>query len=155
MNRIEEVRVVVDEILLNMTDCEERRCAYLHLYGVAQACALLALKRGENPELAVIAGMLHDIHSYAKMDSYDHAHKGAEMARDILKSLKLFTESEENMICEAIYHHSDKSERHGSLDEILKDADVMQHVLYNPLLDVKQAEQKRFHDMKSEFNLES
>ncbi|MBQ9951883.1 MAG: HD domain-containing protein [Clostridia bacterium] len=153
MNRIEKVRTVIDEILLNMTDSEERRCAYLHLYGVAQACALLALKRGENVELAIAAGMLHDIYSYAKMDSRNHAHEGAEMARDILKSLQLFDESEENMICAAIAHHSDKSERHGSLDEILKDADVMQHVLYNPLLEVKQTEQKRFDDMKSEFDL--
>lgn len=153
MNRIEKVRVVVDEILLNMTDSEERRCAYLHLYGVAQACALLALKRKENVELAVVAGMLHDIYSYARMDSRDHAHQGAEMARDILKPLKLFTEPEENMICSAIYHHSDKSERHGSLDEILKDADVMQHVLYNPLFDVKESEQPRFDDLKQEFNL--
>lgn len=30
MNRIEKVREVVDEILLHMTDAEERRCAYLH-----------------------------------------------------------------------------------------------------------------------------
>ena len=60
MNRIEKVREVVDEILLHMTDDEERRCAYLHLYGVSQACALLALKRGEDVELATIAGMLHD-----------------------------------------------------------------------------------------------
>ena len=60
-SRIEKVRELVDEILLNMSDPAERRCAYLHLYGVAQACALLALKRGEDVELAVIAGMLHDI----------------------------------------------------------------------------------------------
>lgn len=65
MNRIEIVREKVDEILLNMKDAEERRCAYVHLYGVAQACALLAKKRKENMELAVIAGMLHDIYSYA------------------------------------------------------------------------------------------
>ena len=57
MNRIEKVRQTVDEILLNMTDHEERRCAYLHLYGVAQACALLSIKRRENVELAVISGM--------------------------------------------------------------------------------------------------
>ena len=84
MDRIERVREVVDDILLNMTDHEERRCAYLHLYGVSQACALLSIKRKENVELAVIAGMLHDIYSYANMDSQDHAHKGAEMAHDIL-----------------------------------------------------------------------
>ena len=55
MDRIEQVRAAVDEILLNMTDSEERRCAYVHLYGVAQACALLAMKRKENAELAITA----------------------------------------------------------------------------------------------------
>lgn len=155
MDRVEVVRKIIDEILLNMTDHEERRCAYLHLYGVSQACALLSIKRKENVELAVIAGMLHDIYSYANMDSQDHAHKGAVMARNILDSLNTFSEEEKNLICTAIYNHSDKSIVHDSLDEILKDADVMQHVLYNPLLDIKHHEQKRFSSLKKELALES
>jgi len=154
VDRIEKVRVIVDEILLNMKDAEERRCAYLHLYGVAQACAMLALKRNENIELAIIAGMLHDIYSYANMDSNNHAHKGAEMARNILNTLNLFNEDEKNLICAAIRNHSDKSMVHGWLDEILKDADVMQHVLYNPLFDIKENEQKRFRFLMKEFDLE-
>ena len=155
MNRIEKVREIIDEILLNMTDDKERRCAYLHLYGVSQACALLALKREENVELAVIAGMLHDIYSYANMDSQDHAHKGAVMARNILDSLNTFNENEKNLICAAIYNHSDKSIIHDSIDEILKDADVMQHVLYNPLFDIKQQAQNRVSSLKNEFDLKS
>ena len=154
MDRIEKVREVVDEILLKMTKDEARRHAYLHLYGVSQACALLALKRKEDVELAVIAGMLHDIYTYANLDSRDHAHKGAEMAREILDSLHIFEEYEKDLICTAIYNHSDKSVVHGWLDEILKDADVMQHVLYNPLLDIKQHEQNRFGSLKEEFDLE-
>lgn len=155
MDRIEKVREIVDKILLEMTDPEERRCAYLHLYGVSQACALLSIKRKENVELAVVAGMLHDIYSYANMDSQDHAHKGAVMARNILDSLNVFSEEEKNLICTAIYNHSDKSIAHDSLDEILKDADVMQHILYNPLFDIKQHEQKRFCCLKKELDLES
>lgn len=155
MNRIEKVRQTVDEILLNMTDHEERRCAYLHLYGVAQACALLSIKRKENVELAVIAGMLHDIYSYATMDSQDHAHKGAVMARNILESLSIFSEKEKDIICSTIYNHSDKSNIHGPLDEILKDADVMQHVLYNPLFEIKPHEQNRYNSLKTEMGLES
>ena len=155
VDRIERVRTIVDEILLNMTDVEERRCAYLHLYGVAQACAMLALKRKENVELAIIAGMLHDIYSYANMDSNSHAHKGAEMSRDILNTLNIFNEDEKDLICEAIRNHSDKSMVHGWLDEILKDADVMQHVLYNPLFNIKEHEQKRFSFLMKEFDIES
>ncbi len=154
MNRIEKVRKVVDAILLDMTDNEERRCAYLHLYGVSQGCALLARKRKENVELAVIAGMLHDIYAYAKMDAEDHAHKGVGMANEILESLKIFSADEINLICTAIYNHSDKSIVHGELDEILKDADVMQHVLYNPLSEIKEHEQERFAFLADEFGLD-
>lgn len=154
MDRIEKVRMIVDEILLNMIDAEERRCAYLHLYGVAQACAMLALKRNENVELAIVAGMLHDIYSYAYMDSNNHAHRGAEMARSILNTLNIFDEDEKDMICGAIRNHSDKTIVHDWLDEILKDADVMQHVLYNPLFEIKEYEKKRFSFLMKEFDLE-
>ncbi|MBR4084982.1 MAG: HD domain-containing protein [Lachnospiraceae bacterium] len=153
MNRIELVRQQVDEILLSMLDTEERRCAYVHLYGVAQVCALLAKKREENTEMAVIAGMLHDIYSYAKMDSTDHAHKGAVMAREILENLKIFSEEEIENICTAIYRHSDKAITHAALDEILKDADVLQHVMYNPLFEVKQTEQARYEKLASELRI--
>ena len=154
MNRIEKVREVVDAIILNMNDKKEQRCAYLHLYGVSQACALLAKKRKENIELAVIAGMLHDIYSYVAMNSNDHAHKSSIMAKDILESLNLFTDNEIIAICTAIYNHSDKLIINGKLDEILKDADVMQHILYNPLFDIKQHEQNRFIFLSNEFDLE-
>ena len=155
MDRIEKVREIVDEIILKMSKDEARRHAYLHLYGVSQACALLALKRKENVELAVIAGMLHDIYTYANWDSKDHAHKGSEQARGILDSLHIFSEDEKDLICNAIYNHSSKSVIHGWLDEILKDADVMQHVLYNPLWSIKQQEQEHFSSLKTEFYLEN
>ena len=155
MDRIEKVREIVDDILLKMTKDEARRHAYLHLYGVSQACALLALKRKENVELAVIAGMLHDIYTYANQDSRDHAHKGAEQARGILESLHIFNEDEIALICRAIYNHSSKSVTHDWLDEILKDADVMQHVLYNPLIDAQPNEQHRFYSLQNEFDIEN
>ena len=154
MNRIEKVREVIDKIIINISDDEERRCAYIHLYGVSQACALLAIKRKENMELAAIAGMLHDIYSYVEQNSTDHAHKGADMAYKLLDSLNLFTEKEKNLICTAIYNHSDKDMVHNSLDEILKDADVMQHALYNPMCDIKKNEKERYSLLGKEFNLE-
>ena len=153
MHRVEQVRKIVDKIILEIEDDEERRCAYVHLYGVSQICSMLSLKRMCNTELAIIAGMLHDIYSYANMDSNNHAHKGAEMARNILNTLNIFNEDETDLICVAIWNHSDKSMVHGWLDEILKDADVMQHVLYNPLLDIKENEQKRFGFIMKEFDL--
>jgi len=153
MNRIEVLRQYIDEILLNMTDVEERRCAYLHLYGVAQSCTLIALKRGVNAELATMTGMLHDIYSYAKMDTKEHAQKGSIMAREILTSLRITNDYETKLICHAIYVHSNKDLVHTEFDEVLKDADVLQHCLYNPLFEIKPHEKNRYEKIKSEFGI--
>ena len=51
MDRLEKVRQVVDEILRQQPDLEERRCGFVHLYGVAQTCPLLALTRGLDPQI--------------------------------------------------------------------------------------------------------
>lgn len=152
MNRIEKVRQYIDNILMNMQDAEERRCAYVHLYGVSQACVILALKRSENIELAAIAGMLHDIYSYVTMDRIDHAHKGAFMVRDILNEIKIFNKNEMDTICSAVYNHSDKNTVHSNFDEILKDADVFQHYLYNPLFPIEEHEKIRLENLKAEFH---
>lgn len=153
MNRIEILRKYLDEIILNMADVKERRCAYVHLYGVAQFCTLIALKRGENAELATMAGMLHDIYSYAKMDTKDHAHKGAALAREILTLLQITNDNETKMICEAIYNHSEKEAVHSDFSEVLKDADVFQHCLYNPMFEIKAHEKDRYEKLKVEFGI--
>ena len=41
MDRIEKVREYVDSVLMHISDTFERRCGYLHLYGVSQACTLI------------------------------------------------------------------------------------------------------------------
>lgn len=154
MNRIEILRKYIDDILLNMKDVEERRCAYVHLYGVAQFCALIALKRGENAELATMAGMLHDIYSYAKMDTIDHAHKGAILAREILTSLQITNDDETKLICDAIYTHSEKEIIHSNFDEVLIDADVFQHSVYNPTFEIMPHEKGRYEKLKLEFGIQ-
>ena len=154
MNRIEVLRTYIDEVLLSMTDVVERRCAYVHLYGVAQSCALIALGRGENVELAVMAGMLHDIYSYVKMDTEDHAHKGAILAREILESLRITSDDETYMICDAIYAHSEKEVTHSDFDEVLIDADVFQQCLYNPTIEIGAPERKsRYENLKRELGI--
>jgi len=153
MNRIERVREYVDDVLLRMTDTFARRCGYLHLYGVSQACALIALKRRENVELAIVAGMLHDIYTYSTGDARDHAVKGAVMAKEILMSMQAFGDSEIEAICAAISSHSDKRSRHSTFAEVLVDADVMQHCLHNPLSDVAEHERQRYEGLKAEFGL--
>lgn len=152
-NRIERLRKYIDEILLDMKDTQERRCGYLHLYGVSQTCAIIALKRNQDVELATMVGMLHDLHSYKAMNTENHAEYGAVLSRQILEKLSLTTENETNLICSAIRNHSSKATTHSAFDEVLKDADVLQHYLYNPLFPVMEHEKCRLQNLLTEFSI--
>jgi HD superfamily phosphodiesterase len=154
MDRTERVRQVVDNILRAQPDEEERRAGFVHLYGVAQACAQLALKRGLDAELGTIAGMLHDLWTYKTGDPTDHGRRGAPLAREVLSSLDCFAEDEMATICQAIARHSQKGEVHGPYDELLKDADALQHYLYNTLLPPHGRESARLSALRVELGIE-
>lgn len=136
--RVDIIRNYLDEMLKGLEDKENARNGYVHLYGVGQAAAMIALKRGQNraiAELAVIAGMLHDYASYERGVEENHAHESAADARAILEKSGSFSTEEIDMVVWAIYKHSDKSVVDSDFDEILKDADVLQHCLRNPMED--------------------
>ena len=154
MSRLKELRKIVDAELNKMEDAEKRTGAIAHLYGVSLAATIIAKKRGLDPELAAMAAMLHDLHAYKTGSYEDHAHKGAELAGEILKELKLTDEAETELICSAIYHHDDKLVTDGPMEEALKDADVIDHCLKDASKAVKEKEQARFESLCSEFGLQ-
>ena len=136
--RIDFVRKLLDDKIKCIEDEEIKRCAYVHLYGVGQAAAFLAMKRGydkSTAELAEVAGMLHDYAKYIYDEEENHAEKSADCAREILRKIPEFFISEIDQICEAIFQHSNKMEAGTFFDEILKDADEMQHYFRNPMED--------------------
>ena len=153
VNRLEEIRKVVDNILMEQSDLEERRCGYVHLYGVSSNCSLLALKRGVNIELCAISGMLHDISSYKMSYSLDHAKLGSIEARKILNELNCFNEEEIDTICVSIFNHSSKQDVGNVYDEILKDADVLQHYLYNTNFLINENEKHRLNTIFTELGI--
>ncbi len=154
MGRLKELRKYIDSELNQMEDMDKRTSAVVHLYGVSLAATLIAKRRGLDPELASMAAMLHDIYAY-KSGSYDnHAHKGAEMARNILQKLNLTDEAETEIICSAIYHHDDKLVIDEPMDELLKDADVIHHCMNDLSKPIKEKEQERFDKLCAEFGLE-
>ena len=151
-DRIEIVREIVSGMLEQVPDVSLRASGYVHIFGVAEACVLLAMKRDEDIELAAVAGYLHDIATYTTGISADHARRGAGMARSILSRTGLFSEEEIKTVFSAIFYHSNKKEIHGPLDEILKDADVMQHCLFDPGY-VSKKDRERFEGLCEEFGL--
>ena len=147
MGRTKELRNYVNAMIMTMDNKDKIPAALEHLYGVSLAATLLAKKRGGDQELAAMAGMLHDIHAYMSGSYDDHAHLGAEMARKILEEVGVTTAEENDIICSAVYHHDDKLVVDGPMDEILKDADVIDHCYNDVSKNVKEKEQARYDAM--------
>ena len=153
MGRLKDLRKYVDAEINKMEDADKRTGAIAHLYGVSLAATMIAKKRGQDPEIASMAAMLHDLHAY-KTGSYDdHAHKGADLAGEILREVAITNEAETEAICSAIYHHDDKLVVDGPMDEVLKDADVIHHCMSDLSKPIKEKEQARFDSLCKEFGM--
>ena len=166
MNRVEKLREYVDEILLNKNNDRDRRMAYVHLYGVAQACAMIAKKRGIDMELAIMAGMLHDLYTYKRKDEVrhlgkeaieevikNHRIKGPNYIREVLDELNLTTNEETNIIAHCHTEGYDgENEKIRQMEKLVNDANVLQIYLYNPTSpEIKLNEQ--LENLLSEFGL--
>lgn len=153
MSRIRELQKQVHRVLGKLEDGDRRAKAVAHLHGVALAAAVLAKRRGEDAELATMAGLLHDLYAYKSGSYDDHARLGAEYARKLLAKLALTTDAETEVICAAIARHDGKDAVDGPMDEILKDADVIHHSLSDPTKEVKPHERERYAKLCAELGL--
>jgi hypothetical protein len=153
LDRISVIRQYVDSIIENITSREDRKKAYVHTYGVAQCCSLIAGRRGLNPELAHISGLLHDIYAYFTGSYLCHAQSGADMARVAIRNMDIFTKDEKVIILSAVFYHSDKEHYHSDYDEVLKDADILQPFLYDSCFRVFYRNISRFNKIREEFKI--
>jgi len=151
-NRLEALRNEIDKLLLNGNP-DNRRMYISHMYGVARFCTLLAMKRNMNIELATTCGMLHDICYITVGSSDNHAIDGAKQAITVLKSMNVYSDDEIKIVATAISKHSDKSTVHEPYDELLKDADVMDHCLYNADFPIAEWEVVRYRNLLIEFDI--
>lgn len=151
MGRVKDLQKQVHKVLKNMEDNQKRAGAIAHLHGVSLAAVMIAEKRGEDPELAAMAGLLHDLYAYKSGSYDDHAHKGAEYARELLTKMEITTADETETICSAIWHHDSKDRIDAPMDEVLKDADVIHHSLGDPTKEVKPHEKERYDRLCEEF----
>ena len=151
MSRVKDLQKKVHKILNDMDDNQKHSSAVAHLHGVSLAAVMIAKKRGENPELAAMAGLLHDLYAYKSGSYDDHAHKGADYAREVLVDLGITDAYETDIICSAIRHHDSKDQVDSPMYEVLKDADVIHHSLGEPTKEVKEHEKARFAKLSEEF----
>lgn len=124
--RLESITLLVDEMLLSIDRMSERQQAAVTLNGVSSFASMLALKRGQNRELAIIAGLLHDYYRYKTSISEFPGPNSAEAARVLIRDVGLFYEEEQTTILRAIFYQEELSRSHGPYEEILKDAILLQ-----------------------------
>ena len=152
MQKLDIAKSYVDKVLSEAPE-SVRKDAYIHLYGVSLLCALLAHKRGVDPEIASIPGVLHDMYTVKSGISIHHAHSSAEMVRPVIRDFGVFSSHEQSTILSAIFHHSDKGHSHGTYDEILKDADVLQAYLQDASSKILRSRKCRLDRISKELGL--
>ena len=150
INRLEVLRDDIDRLIFKKQPVHSRYFIS-HLYGVSRFCALIAMKRGLDSEIAATCGMLHDIYQVTAGTTEDHAIKGAVVAESMLKATKQYSNEEIKVITTAILRHSKKRKIHDPYDEVLKDADVMDHCFYNPVYPILEKEIVRYNNLLQEF----
>ncbi|MBR4305250.1 MAG: HD domain-containing protein [Ruminiclostridium sp.] len=154
INRVEVISQVVCEMLENVSNPYERQAGYIHLFGVSQMAALLAKKRGLSVEIAQISALLHDYYAYMTGDREKHASKGADMVLPLLAKTGLFSVCEVANISRAVLGHSDKEKTDGTpYEELLKDADVLQHIMDSATKPVDEKYAERYSRLKEELGL--
>lgn len=154
MDRIGIIRdYMIDKLKSQAKNEGSLQAGYAHSYGVSYMSALIAAKRKENIELATIAGMLHDIAKFIFVENTNenHAVQGAKIALDWLQKINITSEEENLLICNAIANHDDKTKIDSPFDEVIKDADVLSHGLFN--VPNKNFRTYRWHDLLNEFGL--
>lgn len=124
--------------------------AFEHTAHVDAFSQLLARKRGLNAEQAAIAALLHDSTRFIYNQPRQHAKNAALFVRDYLKD---FIPDEEliEAISAAIETHSDKRSTGNPYQEVLKDADVLAHLIEGE--QIRPKEEKRLEDLQDELNI--
>src|SRR5687768_3226313 len=112
-DRVARVEARLVDTLIHSEVADERRDSSLafelkHSAGVVQCGRILAQKRGLDLEISAVGALLHDIY-VIKTGSYrDHARRGEEYGREILRAVGGFSHAETERIVEIIVNHSDK-----------------------------------------------
>ena len=97
----------------------------IHMASSARCAWLLAMERGVDPELAACAAAVHDFGRILTGKQKGHAEAGYEPVKDFLRETGKFTEEEIEIIATAVKNHSLKTETGSPIEEIVKDADVI------------------------------
>lgn len=102
----------------------------VHMASCARIGYLLAEERGFDPDLASFACAVHDYGRIVNGKQADHAEFGYPLVKGFLRKMEFLSEEEIEAIALAVKNHSKKGEVGSPLEEVVKDADVIDFYQY-------------------------
>jgi uncharacterized protein len=123
-----------------------------HSAGTARLAQLIAEKRHLNTELAFILGVLHDYGRVLTGTKNDHARIGSAYVQEYLTGSGGFSAEEVETLVTAAANHSLKDQKGSPLEEVIKDADVLDAYFSGRRAEKPEAE-ARLRDLFKEFSL--
>ncbi|MDQ7096047.1 HD domain-containing protein [Desulfosporosinus sp. PR] len=110
----------------------------VHATSCAQIGRMLAQKRQVDGEQAALACALHDSGRWVSGRQENHAPKGEELTRRFLKTRNFPLDVQEQIV-QAVVNHSQKDKIGTPLEELVKDADILDCYWYGDVIS------KEFH----------
>ena len=102
----------------------------VHISSCAKIGYMLAEERGVDPILAACACACHDYGRIITGKQSGHAEAGYQPVQEFLRKTELFSDDEISQIAVAVKNHSKQAEVGTPLEEIVKDADVLDFYQY-------------------------
>lgn len=135
MNRLFKLQQALFGVIDQYKDIDRSKGASLdwermHAVSCAKVGYLLAAQRGIDPVLGACACAVHDFGRILTGDQAGHGEAGYLPVRKFLLESGLFSEEESQAIAEAVQNHSRKSEIGTPLEELVKDADLIDYHSY-------------------------
>jgi phosphoglycolate phosphatase-like HAD superfamily hydrolase len=121
--------------------------------GITKCVQYALRKRGLDAELAAVCGQLHDLAAYERLSYDNHAALGAERAVQFLRELGEQDEAALCLVHSAILRHDDLGKTDGPMDEVLKDADLLDNAQLRAPEKLRPEEIKRLYRVFEELGI--
>ena len=147
MNRLLKLENLILDVINSQEGKMEERDETLnweriHMASSARLAWEMALERNVDPEIAACAAAVHDFGRILTGAQKGHAEAGYEPVKVFLKESGLFTEEETEIIALAVKNHSSKTVIGTAVEEIVKDADVVDCYQYGYPFDRPEKEER-------------
>ncbi len=122
----------------------------VHISSCAKIGYLLAEQRNVDPILAACACAIHDYGRIITGKQAGHAEAGYLPVQEFLKKTSLFSDEEIKILSIAVKNHSNKSDIGTDIEEIVKDADVLDFHQYGYEMP-REEQQRRLNQLNNKF----